>query len=177
MKIIFKILIFIVVGSMTAQKKEFDLSDKVTFGVVAGLNQSYAINGLGNDDTRTSFYAGLATEYQITEKWGVEVDVLYASSYGYNFIEIPILGKYNLTDKLSFVLGPKLDFLVDQSSASERLELFGVSATVGVQFDFSKHFYLEGRYNYGLSTQIINDAPNSFSGQLNTLRIGMGYKF
>lgn len=149
---------------------------KTTFGVKVGLNQSY-ISVQNNTDGYQGLeaYGGFFAETRLSKKWSFQNELLFSFTDDYHFIEVPVLLKYHINDKFSIFAGPKLDFLINEQSVGERLNPFGVSLELGAQYNFSKRFFVEVRYGYGLTEQI--NIENFYSGARRTLRLGIGFKF
>ena len=72
--------------------------------------------------------------------------------------------------------GPKLDVVANKSIEGALYEPLSVSFSLGVQYNISRHFFVEGRYGLGLSNELITNGNSETFGR-NTLRLGIGLKF
>ncbi len=128
MKKLLFFIVLVIAGQTQLMGQEFGL------GAKAGINFA----NLGGDEdeydgkSKTGFHLGLVAEFMLTEKFGIQPEVLYSTQgtkieesgteFGmtYNFeatqdldyVNVPILAKYYFTDALSLELGPQIGFLV-----------------------------------------------------------------
>ena len=72
--------------------------------------------------------------------------------------------KYGVTDQMSLVGGPQINYVNDFEDAA-----FGIDLALGLTYDVSDEFYVEARYGF----QIARDTEFN----LNTASIGLGYRF
>ncbi len=136
----------------------------------------YSSQGAKNDYTET--IAGISTHHHNHDK--VE------------YINIPILAKYYIYNGLSVELGPQFGFLVKAESKDEisangttfenkrdfknEVNSFDFGIGAGLAYDLSNGFFVNARYNFGLtkvgkSDQYYKDSKNGVT------QIGVGYKF
>lgn len=108
------------------------------------------------------------------------------------YINIPILAKYYIYEDLSIELGPQFGFLVKAENKDEisinnnttkentdfknEINSFDFSIGVGLAYDLANGFFINARYNFGLtgigkSNQYYKDSKNGVT------QIGIGYKF
>lgn len=87
-------------------------------------------------------------------------------------IEVPILFKYKITDKLSALFGPKFDFYIDEGVLSDDV---GVSASFGLQYDVNKKSFIQLNYNYQLNNPMNNMHYNS--DKRGSFNLKSGFKF
>lgn len=124
-----KLLLFIalaIAGQTYLSAQEFGL------GAKAGVNFA----NIGGDDydgkSKTGFHVGLVAEFMLTDRFGIQPEVLYSTQgtkieesgtefgMSYNieakqnldYINVPVLVKYYFTDALSLEFGPQIGFLV-----------------------------------------------------------------
>lgn len=154
-----------------------------TFGAKVGAF-NYDFNGkdLTGDKSGlsgTSFYGGFFADTQLSEHWSLENELLFANADDILFIQVPVHLKYHFADKWKIFLGPRLDFNVNdpEGLGVDQYKPFGVSIELGVQYDFYKRFFVEIRGSYGLTKQFNLAGYDSYNSTLNSLGIGVGYKF
>ena len=158
-----------------SQEQNQFTKNQTTFGFKGGLNQSYISANNTPGYQGLEFYGGFFSETRLSEKWSFQNELLFSFTDDYHFIEVPLFLKYNFNEKLSLFVGPKLDFLVDEVSDGEKFDPLGLSLEIGVQYNFAKRFFVEGRYGYSFTNQV--DFGEFYSGARRTLRFGVGYKF
>lgn len=176
-KFIFFTVLFIFCFIVNAQDNQSNSSD-ISFGLKGGLN--FAM--IAGDDTdefdgRIAFHAGAVAEFQISEKFSFQPELLYSSQgdkmtsegmdvdFKLDYLNIPLLAKYYVAEGFSLEAGPQIGFLL-----SSKAEAGGVSVDIkdlikGIDFgvDFGVGYKLENglnfaaRYNLGLSNIVESD--------------------
>ena len=171
------------------------------FGAKAGVNFA-SLNGDEDFDGRTSFFVGGVVEFEISESFSIQPELLYSSQgakssfseEGFDFestikldyLNIPIMAKYYVTEGLSIEAGPQVGFLLsakaevkeDGESDSEDIkdELksvdFGLNFGLGYKLDSGLNF--GARYNLGLSN--VPD-EGDFDLKNGVFQIAVGYFF
>jgi opacity protein-like surface antigen len=174
------ILLFILLSTFGCVKAQ------TQFGIKAGVNyvNNVAVNAPDgiNDDTkyRPGYHAGIFGRLEYSNKLSLRSELLF-SNKGYkfdgeanaqpsgdgsmhlNYINLPLLVGYEIVDKLTFMLGPELGYLLSAKSKfeSETIDVkniwdndfdFGLSA--GANYSISEKFAVEIRYSHGLSSVI-----------------------
>lgn len=168
-KTILLITVFFIGYATYAQETETIIPFKTKFGVKGGLSGVSDIN----EDYDTSFYIGVFSETRLSRKWSLQNEVLISPSD--NFLEIPILIKYHISDKFEIFLGPKLDLVLDSTSEIPSPDNpINLSLAAGVQYNISKQFFVEGRYSKGLTDPRFG---LDREGAIDTFKIGLGFKF
>src|SRR5690606_38891478 len=111
-------------------------AQNMDFGVKGGLNLA-SINGDSeNISTRTSFHAGVVFELKFSDKFSFQPEIIFSeqgaeSNYSEqvgsesikyesvlrtDYINIPLMAKYYLTEGLDIELGPYVGFLLSASN-------------------------------------------------------------
>ncbi|WP_166384868.1 porin family protein [Polaribacter sp. 11A2H] len=164
----------------------------IEFGVKAGLNFA-SINGDNTKDlgTVTSFNFGLMAEIPFTEKFSIQPELLF-SGHGFstgsdtndfvalNYLNIPLMGKYYVTKRLSFEAGPQVGFLLSATDDNTKADVknaykdldFGVNLGLGYKLDNGLNF--SARYNVGLSD--INEVKTD-KNRNGVFQVSVGYFF
>jgi opacity protein-like surface antigen len=172
----------------------FANAQKVKFGAKAGLNLS---NVTGDDTSdnkmKIGFQVGAFANIGVSEKFAVQPELVYSAqgnkfdgegnvSLELNYINLPIMAQYKVTDKFSLEAGPQIGFLMsakvkgDGGSADVKEFLnstdFGIG--VGAGYDITENINLGLRYTIGVSNlNKEGDAKNSNSN----LAFALGYRF
>lgn len=78
--------------------------------------------------------------------------------------------KYYAIDSFNLQVGPQISFGLDKSNRSA----VGLDIGAGLGYDFNKHFFVEGRYNYEMTNR---SNFNGIKTKYNNFTIGLGFKF
>ena len=116
----------------------YSFAQNISGGVKAGLNladQKYSSDGVTiGHKLKPGFHGGLFVTAMINEKFAIQPELLFSMQgskldfaflgYDYktsfNYLAIPILARYNFTDRLSVHLGPQIGFLMSaEAEASD----------------------------------------------------------
>lgn len=179
-----KKLFFLVLTSLclfvrlSAQKEK-----RTRFGIKGGFNHT-VINGYETNGSKTGFiggsiYGALFTETHIGANSFLANELLFSWTNDWHFIEVPIYIKQMLNSRWAVFLGPKLDLAADKFDKRKESKsgFCGVSVETGVQFNFMKQLFAEGRYSIGLSKQFRDESFDINDGKRNNFRIGAGFRF
>jgi|TARA_B110000908_G_scaffold141724_1_gene169527 opacity protein-like surface antigen len=150
-----KRLFFTIVALITLS----NLNAQDGFSAKLGIN-NVSVEGEGD----TGFYLGAGYQFELTETIDLEPALLFSSVDDLNSIYVPIMFKYGVTDQMSLVGGPQINYVGDFEDAA-----FGIDLAFGLTYDVSDEFYVEARYGF----QIARDTEFN----LNTASIGLGYRF
>lgn len=189
--------------------------EEVSFGAKVGVNFAtvpFSGQGVEDPDAITSFHIGATLEIPVSEKFSVQPELVYSSqgakseysNSGYNskseltlnYINIPVLAKFYVTEGLSLEAGPQIGLLLKAEDESEYsyTDSSG-SVTSQKSTDDVKKFYkgtdfalafgagykfegglnLSARYNFGLSN--IYDGSGDFKAKNNVFQLSVGYTF
>ncbi len=173
-KIIFSVLAIAAFGSVSAQ-------DKMSFGVKGGVDMVSAKfpsqtfdDGFGGTETigggsesATGFFVGGFVEFGLTDKISLEPGLNYhtASKDGikFDYLSIPVLGKYQIADKFKLMAGPSLFYSLDSDDEDKTR----FNADLGASYNFTENFFVEPRYSAGLTGDV----------KVSHFLVAVGYKF
>ncbi|TDS65042.1 porin family protein [Myroides indicus] len=158
-------------------------------GAKAGVNFAN-LNGGESMDMKTGFHVGVLAEIFINEKFSVQPEILYSSQgaekdglkANFDYINVPIIGKYYVMDGLNVQFGPQIGFLtkaelkgggekMDMKDASQKVD-FGVN--FGAGYELPMGVFFDARYNLGF-TKVEKEGENSSKNGV--IQISVGYKF
>ena len=172
----------------------------VSFGVKGGLNIS-AVGGDYRSDynTKAGFHIGGLAEIAINKKFAIQPELVFSTQGarghyydGYsrrhrdatlrlNYINIPVLVKYYITDQFSVEGGPQLGFNVSSKvkTPHETYKVHDITTadlalTAGVTYRLKNNVFFSARHNFGVTN--INKYGNGVARN-NTLQLSVGYKF
>jgi hypothetical protein len=183
MKNVFLVIVLFALGFTNVNAQGIDV------GIKGGLNfASISGDNTGDADTVTSFHFGAVAELSLTDKFSFQPELLY-SGQGYsvddftvelNYINVPLMAKYYLTESLSLEAGPQLGFLISAKDESEDIKEFlnevDFTANLGLGFKLSDTLNVAARYNLGLS-DINNRQDFNDKYKNGVFQISVGYNF
>lgn len=160
----------------------YGFSQDALYGVRAGYN----ISDLDFDDAlildhqhRNGFAIGFFAEYSLGDKLSIAPEVQFSAEGSkeevlrINYIQMPVLFKFNLSDCLSFGIGPQAS--LKGHKYQDGLKNLAFSGIGGIEYMISDEFFLDARYSYGL-TNIFDDELGLEAKNTN-IQLGIGVKF
>ena len=135
------------------------------FGIKGGLNLTFfkvqeAQFG-DNIETEAGFYGGFFADFKIDETVYFQPELLYIHLNDFRFINAPLYAKLYLSEKLSFMAGPSLNYFFDFF-----VNKFKVRGDIATAYNITKAFDIHMKFVIGFNEV----APNG-------LFFGAGYKF
>ncbi|MBF8148867.1 PorT family protein [Winogradskyella sp. F6397] len=162
----------------------------IEFGAKAGLNISNFTGGDADRNSLVGFHVGFISEIPLSEKFSLQPELLYSTQGSeaqdvvkikVDYLAIPVMAKYYLTEGFSLEVGPQFSFLVndkaeyidsDLPDADTDASSVDIGANVGLGYNLNSKLFVQARYNFGISTVAENpDITNS------VFQVGLGYKF
>ena len=165
-------------------------AQKIRFGAKAGLNFAF-ITGDNTDnlDPITNFHFGAMTEIKVSDKFSLQPELIY-SGQGYNtnidsegiialnYLNIPLIAKYNVTERLSLEAGAQIGFLLStKGGADDYNDLFKTTdfgVNFGLGYKLNNRLNFSARYNLGL-TDINNIDGISDKNKNGVFQLSVGY--
>lgn len=152
---------------------------QVGVGLKGGLNfanQNFETDGLDiSPDGRTGFHFGAYLNISLGDKFGLQPEALFSqkgsefeiagftSESNFNYVDIPVLVRYNITDIFSLHAGPQVSVLLsaedeDGTDIEDNITGSEFALAFGAQVDLPLGLIGGARYNLGLSD--INDVDS-----------------
>jgi len=169
MKKIALLTAFTCIISMVAYSQGFKL------GIKGGLNLATLGGDISGVESRAGFHVGVYGGAKMS-KFGVDGEILFSSQgtqdktnsdlkLNYDYILIPILGKFYIVKGLNIYAGPQFGILLNSEATDGTIDIDAkdytnssdISIVVGGGFEIKK-FRAGLRYNIGLSD--LNDDPS-----------------
>lgn len=178
---------FLLFSNVTAQETHF--------GVKAGLNYSSIVGDLTTGiKFRFSGHAGIFLDIELTDKFSFKPELLY-SSQGFqfsselqniqneevpsfqgdlrtnvqsNYLIVPLLSKFALSDRLDVEFGPQFGFLLNQTSIIKNLNNTSIDSHTVISGDFQLDYGLVAGISYAVSDRISFE-PRVYIGLRNLL--------
>ena len=176
MKKLFTIIFTIIFSVTNAQKSKKD--EGIIFGIKGGMNISNFVGDISDNTNRTSIHIGFFSEIIVNDHFSLQPELLYSgqgysgsstpgfSRSKYDYINLPVLAKIYVAEKLSVEAGPQIGFLL---SAKERTtddnitipnqKTVDLGLNLGLAYDLKNGVFFQTRYNLGLSN--VNSGANS----------------
>lgn len=170
------------------------------FGPKVGLNVTNVTHSDG--DNKVSISAGVFGEVRLSELIGIQGELLYSRQgwrnkvdiggedvnvkYRVNYLNIPIMARLYVLDRLSVDLGPQLGIALNArgkykesgttvKSKMDDLNTIEFSFLFGVSYDLFDRFLLSARYNLGISNVFDKDKFGS-SNKNHVFQLSVGYR-
>ena len=176
-----KKLILILVATITVTTVS---AQGLDLGIKAGANFANITDASGLSN-KTGFVVGVFAGAKLGDKLAIQGDLLYSQqgaefdggSIDLNYVNVPVVLKYYVTENFNLQAGPQFGFIVDDNFTEvfgniAEAESFDLTGVAGVAYDFPLGIRVSGRYNFGLT-----DIMNSGSGKNSVITIAVGYSF
>lgn len=177
----------------------------VKFGAKGGLNLANITGSdAGGSNMKAGFHVGAFVEIPIANKLIIQPEIHYSnqgaqqdgSFEGFNFdakfqlnyINVPVMFKYAITEKFFLEGGPYVGFL---TSAKVEVDIAGIGSNsedvkelfkstdfglgIGMNYDFSDVIFANVRYQVGLTQ--IGDSGEGDDIKNSVIQIGLGFRF
>ncbi|MBF8964321.1 PorT family protein [Pontibacter sp. FD36] len=144
--------------SGTGTNSGFGIKGGVNFATLRGSDKDV----LGNFSGLTTFHAGVYTQFSLGNTFSIQPEALYSrkgierndSTFRFDYLEVPILAVFNITENVSIHFGPQVGILMsakeeDTEVNIEPLNTFAYGIAAGAEARLSI-FRLGARYNLGL---------------------------
>jgi hypothetical protein len=194
MKKIIMIILIISYSITNAQKSKKD--EGILFGLKGGLNISNFNGDIKDNSNRTSVHIGVFSEIMINDRFSIQPEILYSgqgysgsnepgfSRSKYDYINMPILAKIYVAERISVEAGPQIGFLL---SAKKKTELDNVTIptqktldfglNIGLAYDLKNRIFFQTRYNLGLSNINSGDNANAIKYTNSVIQFSVGVPF
>ena len=166
------------------------------YGVKAGVNFSTAKGESSSSSgsisaSGTGFLVGVYTAFALSDAIKIQPELLYDNynfketsagvtfTSNFNYLSIPILGKYAFKNiGLSVLAGPQIGFLLSAKDGSMDIKndfkSINIGLAVGAEYSLPAGFNVSARYNAGLSN-IQKSPTDGSSTKLSAFTIAVGY--
>ena len=158
-------------GTANAQSTEFFTS----FGFASGTATGKAPGIPDASDTESGFYGGVGAIFELAEKSDIFAELSYMNIDDTNFVQLPVLFKYEFAQNISVLAGPQFVLLAEDSLGPDFTN-FSVGLAAGLGYDFTDDFFAQARYMFQV-TNTYTGSVDDVSLRTNFLNIGIGYKF
>ena len=147
----------------TGPSSGFNMGD-IKFGGKAGINFT---TWLGNDfdgvSAKVGTYFGGIVEIPVMDDFYVQPELLFAlqgadlgpSNVNLAYLQIPVMGKYHITEEVAVELGPQVGFLLadnwEEDLQFQDTKSIELGVNIGAGYRMDENFYFQFRIGVGLS--------------------------
>tara|TARA_R110000751_G_scaffold40436_1_gene95706 strand:- start:3141 stop:3668 length:528 start_codon:yes stop_codon:yes gene_type:complete len=173
-KITFILLFALSALSVSAQETKFGF----TGGFLNAEVKITADNQGSFSESDSGFYVGALADINLNGSLHLQPEVLYGNINDGSVLFIPVLLKYYISESnFNIMAGPQAT--IDLEEGGEGYNELGIDASFGIGYDITENFFIDARYNLELTNRIgdVQGIPGDYKGKINTLHIGVGYKF
>ena len=175
----------------------YSYAQGISAGVKAGLNisnQNVSWNGSSIDTkAKAGIHLGGYAVVMITENFGIQPEILFSMQGAkypdydgktmFNYLNIPILARYNINEMFSVHAGPQFGFLLtaksedngDKSDRKDEFDGIDIGGAIGVGAEFPSGISCGARYVIGFS-QISKDVDDNGEFKNNVFQLYAAYK-
>ncbi|MBT9189642.1 porin family protein [Zobellia russellii] len=141
----------------------FNMGD-IKFGGKAGINFT---TWLGNDfdgvSAKVGTYFGGIAEIPVMDDFYVQPELLFTlqgadlgpSNVNLAYLQIPVMGKYHITEEIAVELGPQVGFLLadnwEEDLQFQDTKSIELGVNIGAGYRMDENFYFQFRIGVGLS--------------------------
>ncbi|MDO9594061.1 MAG: porin family protein [Lutibacter sp.] len=166
---------------------------QTSFGAKAGVNSATLIGDVDGNKSLIGFNAGLFAEIAVADSFYIQPELFYSTQgtddYRYDlvfvdklnldYINLPIMFKYDVANRFYLEAGPQVGFLVSAKrgdvDVKDDFESTDFGANFGLSYGFTENLFAQARYNIGLSDIDKNELNDKVSNA--GLSFSLGYKF
>ncbi|RZJ55926.1 MAG: PorT family protein [Flavobacterium sp.] len=150
----------------------FTNAQETKFGVKGGLNLTNLTGDVEGTSSLVGFHVGGFAEIKLTDKFAIQPELLFSTQGAkieetffdesdeydtkLNYLNIPVLAKFYVTEAFSVEAGPQLGVLLSAKSDGEDVKDFYKSVdfgfNVGAGYNFTENLSVGLRYTIGLSS-------------------------
>ena len=163
---------------------------QTSFGAKAGLNSATLIGDVDGNKSLIGFNAGVFAEIPLADSFYLQPELLYSTQgtddylnlkdkLNLDYINLPIMFKYDVANRFYLEAGPQIGFLVsaerDGVDVKDIFESTDFGANFGLSYGFTENLFAQARYNIGLSDIDKSELNDKVSNA--ALSFSLGYKF
>lgn len=159
-------------------------AQETDFGITAGylhINVSSSAGIYEESDNGSGIHVGFLADIPLSETFYLQPSVNYGHAEDSNILSIPLLAKYYISNSgFNLLAGPQATIILDQIPGS--MKAVGIDLGFGGGYDIGENFFLQAKYFLELTNRSENDIMGTpegihYESSVNTLFIGLGYKF
>lgn len=158
-----------VLGPRVIQRNHNELSgdDAVNsgFGIKGGVNFAnvHGTRNIVDTNTHINFHAGAYAQFALSQSFSLQIEGLYSRKgfeadnveNRFDYLELPLLAVYNISDRFSLHLGPQISVMVAAKQDGNEINMddlntfdYGLAGGAEARFNFMR---VGARYNMGFA--------------------------
>ncbi|MEM8928249.1 MAG: outer membrane beta-barrel protein [Bacteroidota bacterium] len=122
-----------------------------------------------SSDSELGLFFGGGYNFEISEEIDIEPSLLFSIVDDLTSLYIPVMAKYNISEKFNVQAGPQINYLLEDLPDGE----FGLDFAFGGAYNIDSNWFLEARYGI----QISRGGDFGDLVDINTFTVGGGYRF
>ncbi|TYA71842.1 outer membrane beta-barrel protein [Seonamhaeicola marinus] len=140
----------------------------------SNASNASVLNEFSNNTSKSGFFIGYYfTDIELGSKLELQPEINFVSVKDLEQIQVPILAKYEVIDKINVLAGPNIGYLIDAPTGVKSINFSG---DVGAAYELTENLNVNARYNFGISNLLDNPGGNATS-RLSGFQVGLGYQF
>jgi len=158
------------------------MSQDIIYGVRGALNVSnldFKPDADFENKHRNGFAFGGFIDYSLSEKTSVLLELQWSAEGGKaeslraDYIHLPILLRFSLSDRLMFGVGPKIG--LKTWAANDLFSTASFSGVVGLEYLITDELFIDARLSYG-ATNVIDQDLKKIEAKNHVMQFGFGIK-
>ena len=166
-----------------------------TFGVKAGLNMAnYAGSDVSGTASKIGANVGVFARFEISDEFTFQPELSFSmqgaqdkddSKYktNANYINLPLMAKYEVADGFRLVAGPQIGFLMsakftdgdNSTDIKDGFKSVDFGLGLGAEYELESGLFFDARYNLGLTS--LDDSSANADVKNAVFQIGVGFVF
>ncbi len=162
----------------------YSFGQQTSFGLTAGylnITASSSAGELKETDNAHGFNIGILADISLSESFYLQPAVIYGNAEDSNLLSIPLLAKYYISySGFNLLAGPQATIILDELPGT--VKSVGFDLGFGAGYDLSENFFLQAKYFFEVTNRFDDDIIGlpeglDYKAKVNTLFVGVGYKF
>jgi len=119
-------------------------------------------------------------DFELNESWHIVPGVNYGNVEETSLLFIPVMAQYHIANSEIFLQAGPQATLNLEDDPGEFMNTVGVNAGFCVGYEINENFFVEAKYALELKNRFadsVSDIGDDFKLKINTLTVGVGYKF
>jgi len=156
-------------------------AQETKFGATGGLTMLMPDVTGADADSETGFHIGAFVDLGISEKFSVQPELTYAMAGDISMFSLNAMAKYYVSEEFNIQAGPVIGFAggddIDalEDAIGDDFTKTNFQLAFGLGYEFTENLFAQARYGFQLNNHYTGDADADL--KINTLTVGIGYKF
>ena len=169
-------------------------AQSVKFGAKAGLNLANITGDFEDGKTRLGPHLGAVAEISVLDKLAIQPELLYSAQGSQSdlddddvlkidYLNLPVMAKYFVTENLSLEAGPQIGFLLsakydddgDEEDLKDITKSMDIGFGLGLSYKLPQGLFAGARYTFGGDINDIEGDSDSIKNSV--FQISIGYFF